>query len=139
MNIENLINAAIEARKAAYAPYSNFTVGAALLGKSEKIYTGCNVENAGFTPSICGERAALYTAIAQSERSFIAIAIVGGSEDSAEKDLDFCFPCGVCRQVFYEFCQADFQIIVAKNKDDYSVYTLKELLPHGFGPENLQK
>lgn len=133
MNIHNLIERAIHARKNAYAPYSNFFVGAALLCDDGAVYTGCNVENAAFTPGICAERVAISTAVADGRKTFTAIAVVGGADEIAED----CFPCGVCRQVLREFCKDDFQIVVAQSVDKYAVYTLAQLLPNGFGPDNL--
>ena len=125
-----LIRRAIEVRERAYAPYSNFKVGAALLGKSGKIYAGCNVENAAYGPSNCAERTAFFTAIAQGEREFQAIAIVGGKEAIEE----YVTPCGVCRQVMMEFCNPqNFFIIIAKSETDYKKYTLEQLFPKGFG------
>ncbi len=132
MNVETLIQSAIEARETSYAPYSHFTVGAALLTEDEKIYRGCNIENAAYPASVCAERSAFYSAIVDGHRKFVAIAIIGGHEDKDSFDLDYCFPCGSCRQVMLEFCERDFEIIVAKSCNDYAVYTLKELLPHGF-------
>ena len=123
-----LIEKAEEARKLAYAPYSNFTVGAALLTKSGKIYTGCNIENASFSPTNCAERTAFFKAISEGEREFEAIAVVGANEG---EDSDFCAPCGVCRQVMLEFCDADFKIVL-KNKQEQKVFSLSELIPHSF-------
>ena len=123
-----LITLAVEARKQAYAPYSTFRVGAALLGKSGKIYTGCNVENAAYTPTNCAERTAVFKAVSEGEREFSAIAIVGGKGDAP---ADFCAPCGVCRQVISEFCSGDFLIILSDGKET-RVQTLDELLPYRF-------
>ena len=123
-----LIEKAEEARKLAYAPYSNFTVGAALLTKSGKIYTGCNIENASFSPTNCAERTAFFKAISEGEREFEAIAVVGANEG---EDSDFCSPCGVCRQVMLEFCDADFKIVL-KNKQEQKVFSLSGLIPHSF-------
>lgn len=135
---EELIETALEARMLAYAPYSKFKVGAALLGKNGSIYKGCNVENASYPAGNCAERTAFFRAVADGQKEFHAIAIVGGSETSEE--LDICAPCGICRQVMMEFCDADtFEIILAKNTKEYEVYTLKELLPLGFGAANLSK
>lgn len=134
---EELIEMALEARMLAYAPYSNFKVGAALLGKSGVVYKGCNVENASYSATNCAERTAIFSAVAEGQKEFEAIAIVGGKEDAEE--LEFCAPCGVCRQVMREFCVPEkFQIILAKNKTDYKVFTLEELLPMSFGPDNLK-
>jgi cytidine deaminase len=132
-----LIAAAYEAQKYAYTPYSNFQVGAALLGKSGTIYSGCNVENAAYTPTNCAERTAFFKAVSVGETEFTAIAIVGGAR--GQTDSDYCAPCGVCRQVMQEFCRPEFQVILAKNQYEYQVFTLAELLPMGFGPDNLNK
>ena len=133
---EELVEMALEARKLAYAPYSKFKVGAALLGSNGVVYKGCNVENASYPATNCAERTAIFGAVAEGQREFDAIAIVGGKEDASE--LEFCAPCGVCRQVMREFCNPEhFEIILAKSKSDYKVFTLEELLPMSFGPENL--
>ena len=135
MNIdaEVLIKEAIEARKMAYTPYSHFKVGAALLTADGKIYRGCNIENAAFSPSNCAERTAFFKAVSEGKREFEAICIVGGKEGIIS---DYCFPCGVCRQVMAEFCNADdFRIIVAIDENNYKVYTLAEIYPMGFGGE----
>ena len=135
MNRSELVKLAINARKFSYSPYSNFMVGAALLTKSGKIYTGCNIENAAYGPSNCAERTAFFKALSEGEKEFEAIAIVGGQKG---KGLEICAPCGVCRQVMMEFCDYEtFEIILGKSEDDYLKYTLKELLPLGFGPKNL--
>lgn len=133
---KSLINAAIEARKKAYAPYSGFKVGAALLTSDENIITGCNVENASYPACNCAERTAIYKAITMDKKSFEAIAIIAGRE--AEDIKDYTSPCGVCRQVLREFVEpGKFKVIMAKSPDDYKVATLEELLPLSFGPENL--
>lgn len=135
--ISHLIEEALEARKMAYTPYSHFQVGAALLTTDGKIYRGCNIENAAYTPTNCAERTAFFKAVSEDERAFAAIAIVGGAEDA--KKLDFCAPCGVCRQVMEEFCDEEaFEIVLARSVDEYEIYTLKELFPKGFGPKNLK-
>ena len=129
MNDRELIKEAKEATKGSYAPYSHFNVGAALLTADGKVYSGCNIENAAYSPTNCAERTAFFKAISEGEREFSAIAIVGG------KNLDFsdfCPPCGVCRQVMSEFCDGDFRIILGRNDEEYKVYTLKELLPLSF-------
>lgn len=118
----------------AYAPYSNFLVGAALLTASGKVYTGCNVENAAFTPTNCAERTAFFKAVSEGEREFVAIAVVGGKRGS---EPSFCSPCGVCRQVMAEFCKGDFRVILG-NSDGVEVHTLAELLPLTFGKGNLR-
>ena len=134
--IAELIETAEGARKNAYVPYSNWTVGAGLLTRQGTVYGGCNIENASYSPTNCAERTAFFKAISYGEREFSAIAIIGGKKD--EEPKAFCPPCGVCRQVMMEFCTPkEFYIILAKNVDDYVVYTLEELLPQGFGPENL--
>jgi len=135
---EELIEMALEARKLAYAPYSKFKVGAALLGKNGVVYKGCNVENASYPATNCAERTAFFNAVIDGQKDFEAIALVGGAERATE--LDFCAPCGICRQVMREFCNPEtFEIIVAKNKNEYKVFTLAELLPESFGPENLHR
>lgn len=132
-----LIQEAALARKKAYAPYSHYTVGAALLTEDGRIYTGCNIENAAYGPSNCAERTAFFKAVSEGERSFAAIAIVGGAEQ--EDEGQYAAPCGVCRQVMAEFCSPEnFDIIIAKSTGDYYVKTLRELLPEGFGPANLK-
>ena len=131
-----LILAAKEARKKAYAPYSNHKVGAALLTKSGKVYLGCNIENAGFSPTVCAERTAFFKAIYDGEREFEKIAVVGAIDE--EKVDDLCAPCGVCRQVMMEFCHPNaFSIVMANGKEDCVEILLKDLLPYGFGPSNL--
>ena len=133
--IEKLIDTAIEQLKFSYTPYSNFKVGAALLTKSGKIYTGCNIENASYTPTNCAERTAFFKAVSEGVRDFQAICIVGGKKG---KLTEYTAPCGVCRQVMMEFCDPKtFQIILAIDKERYEIYTLKELMPLGFGPLNL--
>jgi len=135
MNIESLIQQAILARDSSYSPYSNFMVGAALLGKSGRIYSGCNIENAAYTPTNCAERTAFFKAISEGEREFTAIAIAGWPKDGKP---GYALPCGVCRQIMMEFCAPDrFKIIVARSEDDFKVHTLAELMPHGFGPDSL--
>ena len=134
--VKEMIRAALEARKKAYTPYSHYQVGAALLTRELRIYTGCNVENAAYSPGICAERAAIVKAVREGWRKWKAIAIAGGPE--GEKIRQFAFPCGVCRQVMREFVNPDeFVVIVAKNTEEYKIYKLCELLPEGFGPENL--
>lgn len=129
MDKKLLIKMAFEAKKKAYTPYSGFNVGAALLTSNGKIYTGCNIESASYTPTICAERTAIAKAVSEGERSIIAIAITGDSQ--------WTYPCGVCRQVIREFGK-DATIIIAKSEDEYREYTLEELLPHSFGPEDLK-
>ncbi|MDY6305426.1 MAG: cytidine deaminase [Lachnospiraceae bacterium] len=132
-----LVKKAMDMRKFSYTPYSHYRVGAALLTKNGKIYGGCNIENAAYTPANCGERTAFFKAISEGEKEFEAIAIVGGPESGV---VDYCPPCGVCRQVMMEFCDPEtFEIILAKNRDHVKTFTLKELLPLGFGPADLEK
>lgn len=123
-----LLSMASEARKRAYAPYSDYTVGAALLCADGKVFLGCNIENAAFTPTVCAERCAIQAAVCEGERDFVKIAIVGGKREEAD---GFASPCGVCRQVMAEFCRGDFEIILLK---DGSVHkeTLDSILPCRF-------
>lgn len=133
--IEKLIDTAIAQLAFSYTPYSNFKVGAALLTKDGKIYTGCNIENAAYTPTNCAERTAFFKAVSEGERSFRAICVVGGKDGVL---TEYSAPCGVCRQVMMEFCRPDeFQIILAVSREKYDVFTLRQLLPLGFGPDNL--
>ena len=135
MTDKELLLKAIEAREMAYAPYSNHKVGAALVGKSGKIYTGCNVENAAYTPTNCAERTAVFKAVSEGETEFTAIAIVGGLGD---KLSEVCAPCGVCRQVLAEFCDKDLHIVMG-TPDKIVVSTLADLLPLSFGKSDLSK
>ena len=150
----------------AYAPYSRFLVGAALLTVSGKIYQGCNIENASYPAGNCAERTAFFRAVSEGEREFQAIAIVGGLREAdgmtqvqagsprhesslreagdvgstaEERCASICSPCGICRQVMREFCEGDFEIVLARSPRDYEVHTLEELLPLGFGPDHLKK
>lgn len=133
--IEKLIETAIAQLDYSYMPYSNFKVGAALLTKNGDIYTGCNIENAAYTPTNCAERTAFFKAVSEGVRDFQAICIVGGKDGVL---TEYAAPCGVCRQVMMEFCNPKtFQIILAIDKERYDIYTLEELLPQGFGPSNL--
>ena len=137
MTDQELINLALEARERSYSPYSNHPVGAALLAKSGKVYLGCNVESASYTPANCAERTAVFKAVSEGDTEFEKIAIVGGKR--SEKELPICPPCGVCRQVLMEFCDPEtFIIILGTNVPGKSKeYKLKELLPLGFGPSSL--
>lgn len=133
--VEKLIDTAIEQLKYSYTPYSHFKVGAALLTKDGKIYGGCNIENAAYGPTNCAERTAFFKAVSEGVRTFDAICIVGGKEGVL---TEYAAPCGVCRQVMMEFCDPDsFRIILATGREQYDIYTLRELLPLGFGPGNL--
>ncbi len=134
MTDTELMQAAVEARKMSYAPYSHFRVGAALLGKSGKVYTGCNVENAAYTPTNCAERTAVFKAVSEGERTFEKIAIVGGMDENIS---EICAPCGVCRQVLAEFCDKDFRLVLG-NPERIRVCTLGELLPLSFGKGDLE-
>ena len=134
MDNRELIKLALEARKNSYSPYSDFKVGAALLTKSGKVYTGCNIENAAFGPTVCAERTALFKAVSEGEQEFVRIAVAGGKNDIPDS---YAFPCGVCRQVLAEFCGADFEIISAVSPEDSVSRTLSEMLPDSFGPGNL--
>lgn len=125
---KQLMQIANEMREKSYSPYSRFSVGAALVGKSGKIYTGCNIENAGFTPTICAERTAFFKAISEGEREFECIALVGGKHGEIS---DFCAPCGVCRQVMSEWCDKDFKLILG-TPDNFKVYTFDQLVPYAF-------
>ena len=137
---EGLIRQAMKARENAYAPYSNFYVGAALLTNFEKdgtplIYTGCNIENSAFSPTNCAERTAFFKAVSEGCRAFKAIAVVGGGNVAP---ASYTMPCGVCRQVMMEFCDPrSFLIFCASSPENYKAYTLAQLLPKGFGPSNL--
>lgn len=134
---DDLLKKAKEMLSFSYTPYSNFKVGAALLGKSGKIYGGCNIENAAYGPSNCAERTAFFNAVSSGERQFDAIAIVGGPDGVIK---DFCPPCGVCRQVMMEFCKPkEFVILLQNANGETKEFTLEELLPLGFGAEDLDK
>ena len=135
-NTAQLIQEAIAAMQYSYSPYSHFRVGAALLTKSGKLYRGCNIENAAYTPTNCAERTAFFKAVSEGELEFEAICIVGGKDGRLE---EYASPCGVCRQVMMEFCNPEtFKIILATDEVHYTEYTLGELLPLGFGPGNLK-
>lgn len=133
--IKELISYALNMRTFSYTPYSHFNVGAALLAADGNVFTGCNIENASYTPTICAERTAFSKAVSEGVRDFKAIAIAGGPKDS--ESLDYCFPCGVCRQVMSEFCKDDFMVIIAKSVDEYKTFYLPEILPERFGPKDL--
>ena len=134
MDKKSLIEQAIAMTERSYAPYSHFHVGAALLGKDGKVYTGCNVENAAYGPSNCAERTAVFKAVSEGCREFDAIAIAGGLEDSNGKPQinDYCPPCGVCRQVLAEFCDKDFKIYLTDGNGNIKEFTLGQLLPESF-------
>ncbi|NMB26584.1 MAG: cytidine deaminase [Tissierellia bacterium] len=130
MDKKELIRKAIEAQQKAYVPYSKFKVGAALVTEEGDVYTGCNIEIASYSPTICAERTAIFKAISEGAKKIKTIAVVG--------DSDFTYPCGVCRQVIREFGK-DATIIVANSEEDYKEYKLEDLLPYSFGPEDLEK
>lgn len=133
MEEQFLAGEAAAAKERAYVPYSGFRVGAALLGKSGKIYRGCNIENAAYSPTNCAERTAFFKAVSEGETEFEAIAVTGDADD-------YVYPCGVCRQVMAEFCSPeDFKIILVKNEKERKVFCLAELLPGGFTAEDLSK
>lgn len=134
MTNEALCYEAIKAMNKAYAPYSDYKVGAALLTKSGKLYTGCNIENAAYSPSVCAERVAIFKAVSEGEREFKRIAVCGGKDGIISGEFP---PCGVCRQVMAEFCDGDFEVLVVNSEKTYKKYLLKELLPFSFTPENL--
>ena len=132
MNVKELVTLAINAASNSYSPYSGFKVGAALLSKDGRIFLGCNIENASYSPTVCAERVAFFKAISEGVRDFSMIAIVGG--ESVENDIGsrLCPPCGVCRQVMAEFCDVDSFKVILTDGDDIKEYLLKELLPLNF-------
>ena len=132
--LDDLSSLAIKARESSYSPYSGVRVGAALLAKSGKIYTGCNIENAAFSPTVCAERVAFFKAISEGEKEFTAIAVAGGAGELPDGEFP---PCGVCRQVMAEFCDPNFKVCLVKNETEYTTLTLRDLLPHGFGKSNI--
>ena len=130
MDTKKLISLALDAREKAYAPYSGFKVGAALLAENGMFYDGCNIENASYSCTNCAERTAFFKAVSEGITKFKAIAIVGGSGEIPDKQ---CAPCGVCRQVMLEFCDYDeFDVIIAVRTDDYEIVKLKDLMPYSF-------
>lgn len=132
-----LMEYAQKARENAYAPYSHFTVGAALLCEDGSIYSGCNVENAAYSPGNCAERTAIFKAVSEGKRKFTSIAIVGAKEGENPRGDSPCTPCGVCRQVMGEFCEAKVFRIYVTDGSRLLCYTLDELLPLAFGPAQL--
>ncbi len=129
--IDLLLDKAQEARDRSYAPYSKYNVGAALLTADGRVYQGCNIENAGFTSTVCAERTAFFKAVYDGHRAFRAVAVIATGEELG-------FPCGVCRQVMAEFCDKDFVIITAnRDRTKVDVSTFERLLPHSFGPRDL--
>lgn len=138
MEFQELIRKALEVRQKAYAPYSDFMVGAALLCKDGRIFTGCNIENASYGATNCAERTAFFKAVSEGYREFTAIAIAGGRKEA--QSLEYCAPCGICRQVMSEFCDSDaFLVILPRSEEDYKSYTLGQLLPLGFTSADMEK
>lgn len=134
MDKKDLFILAKEAMRNSYAPYSNYNVGASLLCKNGNVYKGCNIENASYSVTNCAERTVLFSAIANGEKEFEAICVVGGKNGEI---TDYAMPCGVCRQALSEFCDADFKVFVGKNEDDIKEFTLGELLPYSFDKSKL--
>lgn len=134
--IKELIQTALDARKNAYAPYSHYQVGAALLSSDGTIYSGCNIENASYGATNCAERTAFFSAVSEGKRDFLAIVITGGLE--GEEISDYAVPCGICRQIMQEFCGDDFQVIVAKSTEDFRQYPFSEILPFGFDGDKIR-
>ena len=136
MENRELVMEALKARKQAYCPYSGFAVGAALLCADGRVFTGCNIENAAYTPTNCAERTAVFKAVSEGVTEFDAIAVCGGPGEAEPED--FCTPCGVCRQVLREFVDPnEFLVLLCKGDGSWKEMTLEELLPMGFGKENL--
>ncbi len=135
MNEKELFDLATEARKSAYAPYSSYQVGAALVTEDGSVYTGCNIENASYGATNCAERTAIFKAVSEGHRKIKMIAIAGGSGDKT----NFAFPCGICRQVMREFSEpGELKIVVGDGRGELRIHTLEELLPESFGPEKLE-
>lgn len=137
MDKKELVKEALAAREFAYTPYSKFNVGAALLCKNGRVFRGCNIESASYTPTNCAERTAFFKAVSEGEREFSAIAIVGGP--AGAPPADFCYPCGVCRQVIAEFCGRNFKVYIAKSESEIREYSLDEIIPFAFTQEDLCK
>lgn len=131
MYYKNLVKTALDYRERAYAPYSNFKVGAAVLFESGNVYGGCNIENASFGATNCAERTAIFTGVASGETKIKVIAIAGSTEE-------YTYPCGICRQVLCEFADGDAVVILVKNEDDYIVKTMEEVMPGAFRKENIR-
>ncbi|HHX29606.1 MAG TPA: cytidine deaminase [Clostridiaceae bacterium] len=134
-----LVKEAFEARRGSYSPYSRFQVGAALLTSDGRIFTGANIENASYGATICAERTAAVEAAFSGSREFIAIAVVGSEEGSEDEEMAYAYPCGICRQFLREFLPqtGDVTVLVARTPDNYRETTLNALLPHSFGPQDL--
>ncbi len=135
MTDKELFLIAIKEMEKSYSPYSGCKVGAALLCKNGKVFTGVNIENAAFSPTICAERVAIFKAISEGEKEFSKIAVVGGKDGIINGVFA---PCGVCRQVLREFCDDDFTIIMGESDEEYKIVTLKDLLPLSFSPDNVR-
>ena len=131
MTDTELFTLALKARLNSYSPYSDYCVGAALLTKSGRVFTGCNIENAAFTPTVCAERTAVFKAVSEGEREFAMLAVCGGRGGAIAGAFP---PCGVCRQVLAEFCPPEFPVLLVTGPDTFERVTLAELLPRGFGP-----
>ena len=132
INYDLLVKKAYEGREKAYAPYSKFKVGAAVLAENDVIYTGCNIENASYGATNCAERTAIFKAVSEGNRTIKAIAIVG-------VENDYTYPCGICRQVIVEFATKDIKIILGKSPTEYIVKSMDEILPGAFTKEDLKK
>lgn len=135
MTNEELCVLAVKAMKNAYTPYSGYRVGAALLTKSGKVYTGCNIENASYSPTICAERTAIFKAVSDGEHEFLKIAVTGGKNGKITGEFP---PCGVCRQVMAEFCEPDFKILVVNGENSFTEYTFSDILPFSFNPKHVK-
>lgn len=133
-NVE-LCKIAVKAMENSYSPYSNYKVGAALLTKDGKVYTGCNIENASYSATVCAERTAFFKAASDGAHDFVKIAVAGGEKGKISGEFP---PCGICRQVMSEFCRPDFEILTVKENDEYTKYLLSELLPFSFNPTYLK-
>lgn len=136
VEIKSLVKSALKARENAYCFYSGYAVGAALLTETGKVFNGVNVENSSFGATNCAERSAIFSAVSAGETEFKAIAIAGGM--AGENPVDYAYPCGICRQVMTEFCDINFDVIVAISEDDYKVIKLAQLLPTAFGPDSIK-
>lgn len=139
-DVKGLAARAVKAREQAYAPYSNFLVGAALLGADGTLYTGGNIENAAYSVCNCAERTALFKAVSEGRQHFAALAVAGGARSLAPgQPLPLCTPCGVCRQALYEFCDERLPVLLVYGAGEHEAATLGELLPRGFGPKDVGK
>lgn len=134
---QELIAEALQMREKAYAPYSGFKVGAAILGQSGRIYGGCNVENASYGGAICAERTAAVKAVSEGEKRFGAIAVTGRRDETPPEEAGYTYPCGICRQFLREFCSDDVPVFIIRSADDYRETSCGALLPDSFGPEDL--